>query len=150
VRDFQIDGIVPIIPTPFFADEKPDWESLQGLIEFAYAGGSCAICLPAYASEFYKLSEDERREAIATAVKYAGCRIPVIAQINFATPHMIIETAAAAIRGILQNAFVRQANLEIGEDEARHIDVLNSKVLASLDQLNLPRNPLLVGSHHGK
>jgi dihydrodipicolinate synthase/N-acetylneuraminate lyase len=96
VRDFRIDGIVPIIPTPFFADNRPDWESLRGLIDFAHAAGNCAVCLPAYASEFYKLSEDERREAVARAVEYAAGRLPVIAQVNFATPHMVIEAAAAA------------------------------------------------------
>jgi len=96
VRDFHIEGIVPVIPTPFFADGRPDWQSLRGLIDFAYAAGGCAICLPAYASEFYKLSEDERREAVARAVEYAAGRIPVIAQVNFATPHMVVEAAAAA------------------------------------------------------
>src|SRR5690242_16655855 len=70
VRDFHIDGIVPIIPTPFLGDDRPDWESLRGLVDFAHAAGACAICLPAYASEFYKLSEDERREALARAIEY--------------------------------------------------------------------------------
>jgi 4-hydroxy-tetrahydrodipicolinate synthase len=311
VRDFRIDGIVPIIPTPFFADDRPDWESLRGLIDFAHAGGACAICLPAYASEFYKLSEGERRETVVRAVEYAAGRIPVIAQINFTAPHMVVEAAAAAgkagamavcsavprlmplseddlfrffsrilesvelpfviqdfnpsgvtlstrflaslnsvfphlryvkleeplmatrvreindvtagrvgvlegwggmymlelvragiagvmpglaisdvlalsfrqakaddfdtayetfmhvcpqivyslqnmelfhhaekrllqARGILQNAFVRQANIELGENELRHIDFLNSKILASLDQLAMPHNPMLV------
>ncbi len=96
MNDFQIDGIVPIIPTPFFADGRPDWESLQGLIDFAHAGGACAICLPAYASEFYKLSEHERSEAIARAVEYADGRIPVIAQANFAAPNLVIDAASAA------------------------------------------------------
>jgi hypothetical protein len=96
VRDFRIDGIVPIIPTPFFADDRPDWESLRGLIDFAQAAGNCAICLPAYASEFYKLSEEERSETVARAVEYASGRIPVIAQVNFATPRMVIEAASAA------------------------------------------------------
>jgi 2-keto-3-deoxy-L-arabinonate dehydratase len=86
VRDFHIDGIVPIIPTPFFGDGRPDWESLRGLIDFAHAAGVCAVCLPAYASEFYKLSEDERRDAVARAVEYAAGKVPVIAQVNFATP----------------------------------------------------------------
>jgi 4-hydroxy-tetrahydrodipicolinate synthase len=310
VRDFHIDGIVPIIPTPFFADDRPDWESLRGLIDFAHAAGNCAICLPAYASEFYKLSEEERGEAVARAVEYAAGRIPVIAQVNFAAPHMVIEAAAAAsgngatalcsavprliplgekdlfryfaqilesvelsfviqdfnpggvtlssrfvaslnsafphfryikleepmmsgrvreindatdgrvgvlegwggmymlelipagiagvmpglavsdvlslsfhqakannldgayesfiqvcpqivfslqsmelfhhaekrllqARGILQDAFVRQASMELGEDDARHIEFLNRKVLASLDRLGIPRNPVL-------
>ena len=96
MRDFHIDGIVPIIPTPFFGDDRPDWESLRGLIEFAHAAGACAICLPAYASEFYKLSEDERREAVARAVEYAAGKLPVIAQVNFATPRMVAQAAAVA------------------------------------------------------
>jgi dihydrodipicolinate synthase/N-acetylneuraminate lyase len=96
VRDFRIDGIVPIIPTPFLADDRPDWESLRGLVDFAHASGSCAICLPAYASEFYKLSEGERLEAVARAVEYAAGRIPVIAQVNFATPHMVVQAATVA------------------------------------------------------
>jgi len=96
MKDFRIDGIVPIVPTPFFADERPDWESLRGLIAFAHAGGASAVCLPAYASEFYKLSEEERRTAIAKAVEYAAGRIPVIAQVNFAAPHLAVEAARAA------------------------------------------------------
>jgi dihydrodipicolinate synthase/N-acetylneuraminate lyase len=96
MRDFRIDGIVPIIPTPFFADDRPDWESLRGLIDFAHAAGNCAICLPAYASEFYKLSEGERRDAVGKAVEYAAGRIPVIAQVNFMTPRMVVESAAVA------------------------------------------------------
>lgn len=98
MKDFQIDGIVPIIPTPFTADYKPDWESLQGLVDFAHAAGACAICLPAYASEFYKLSEDERRQAVARAVGCAGGKIPVIAQVNFTAPQMVIDAALAAIK----------------------------------------------------
>jgi dihydrodipicolinate synthase/N-acetylneuraminate lyase len=96
MRAFHIDGIVPIIPTPFFADDRPDWESLRGLVEFAHAASACAICLPAYASEFYKLSEGERRDAVARAVEYAVGRIPVIAQVNFMTPRMVAESGAVA------------------------------------------------------
>src|SRR5579872_1718432 len=79
---FQIRGIVPIVPTPFRANEEVDWKSLRALIDFACGSGACALCLPAYASEFYKLSEDERRQAIAEAVDQTSGRIPVIGQVN--------------------------------------------------------------------
>jgi len=78
-----INGIVPIIPTPFTADEKIDWAALRGLVEFACASGSAAVCLPAYASEFYKLSENERLQTVRCAVKQAAGRIPVLGQVNF-------------------------------------------------------------------
>ena len=78
----RIDGIVPIIPTPFTGDEQVDWASLGHLIEFAIAAGARAICLPAYASEFYKLSEEERCQAVSEAVSRSRGRIPVIGQVN--------------------------------------------------------------------
>jgi 4-hydroxy-tetrahydrodipicolinate synthase len=57
---FRIDGIIPIIPTPFNEEQEITWEDLGDLIEFARAAGARAFCLPAYASELYKLSEAEQ------------------------------------------------------------------------------------------
>jgi len=92
--DFEIDGIIPIIPTPFARDERIHTASLAGLVDFAVAAGACAVGLPAYGSEFYKLSEDERRQVIATAIEAAAGRIPVIAQVN----HFSAAHAADAAR----------------------------------------------------
>ncbi len=97
-REFQIQGIVPIIPTPFQENQEIDWEGLRALVDFACASGACAMCLPAYASEFYKLSEDERRRAIAEAVKQSSSRIPVIGQVNAFSAKQAAETALEAQR----------------------------------------------------
>jgi len=97
-REFQLQGIVPIIPTPFKADQEVDWEDLRALVDFACASGACAMCLPAYASEFYKLSEDERRRAIAEAVKQSSGRIPVVGQVNAFSAKQAAETALDAQR----------------------------------------------------
>jgi 4-hydroxy-tetrahydrodipicolinate synthase len=78
----ELEGIVPIVPTPFNASEEIDWSALSRLVDFACSVDVCAICLPAYASEFYKLSDTERREIIAKAVEHASGRRPVIAQAN--------------------------------------------------------------------
>jgi 4-hydroxy-tetrahydrodipicolinate synthase len=78
----QIDGIVPIVPTPFDAQARIDWRALDQLLDFARGIDVSAVCLPAYASEFYKLSDGERREIIAHAVRHAAHRVPVIAQAN--------------------------------------------------------------------
>ena len=90
---FVIDGIVPIIPTPFHDNEEIAWESLGGMMDFAVAAGACAVCLPAYASEFYKLSEEERLRLVKEAVARAAGRIPVIAQVNSASVRQAVETA---------------------------------------------------------
>jgi hypothetical protein len=46
----HVNGIVPIVPTPFTIDEQIDWPSLRRLVDFACATGACVMCLPAYAS----------------------------------------------------------------------------------------------------
>ncbi len=81
-QSFSIRGIVPIIPTPFDENGEVDWSSLPTLIGFAYASGACAVCLPAYASEFYKLTPEEHEGLIRAAISASNGRIPVIAQIN--------------------------------------------------------------------
>ncbi len=93
-KEFIIDGIIPIIPTPFHADETADCRSLRGLIEFARAAGACAVCLPAYASEFYKLVEAERRLVVVEAAAQAAGKIPVIGQVNYPSARQAVETAS--------------------------------------------------------
>jgi len=78
----KITGAVPVIPTPFREDESVDWDALAACVDFAARVGVSAVCLPAYASEFYKLSESEREQVIDTAVAEAAGRLLVIAQSN--------------------------------------------------------------------
>lgn len=92
----EIEGVIPIIPTPFSADEQIDFPALRRLLDFACAADACALCLPAYASEFYKLSDAERRQIIATAVEHVGWRLPVIAQANSASAVHAADLAAFA------------------------------------------------------
>ena len=35
----ELQGVVPIIPTPFTVDEQIDKPALEGLVDFAIAGG---------------------------------------------------------------------------------------------------------------
>jgi len=95
-RPFRIDGIVPIIPTPFLANEEIDFAGLTDLLEFAVAGGACGVCLPAYASEFYKLCEREKEEVTTAAIRIVAGRIPVIGQAN----HPAAREAARIARGL--------------------------------------------------
>jgi 2-keto-3-deoxy-L-arabinonate dehydratase len=75
-------GVVPIIPTPFTEDEEIDEQSLCNLIDFAIDGGIEAVCLPAYASEFYKLTDEEKLYVVKVAVDHAAGRIKIVAQSN--------------------------------------------------------------------
>ena len=94
----HVNGIVPIVPTPFTIEEQIDWPSLRRLVDFACATGACAMCLPAHASEFYKLSESERLQLVAEAVRQAAGRLPVLAQVNFVSLPQAVETAGEVER----------------------------------------------------
>ena len=59
-------GMMPVIPTPFAEDESIDERSLEAVVDWVARTGLGGLCLPAYASEFYKLDG----------------RIPLVAQAN--------------------------------------------------------------------
>lgn len=84
-RRAGIDGVVPVLLTPFRPDsELIDWDALEREIEFAASLDIAALCVPAYGSEFYKLSEAERGELVARVVRLAAGRVRIMAQSNHA------------------------------------------------------------------
>ncbi len=129
-NEFRINGIVPIIPTPFTVEEQVDWPALRRLVDFACAAGACAMCLPAYASEFYKLSEGERLRLVTEAVRQTAGRIPVFAQVNFVSVTQAVETAREAQKtGASAIAAAVPRMLAFGEpDLYRYFDRLLSSI----------------------
>ena len=91
----KLEGIVPILPVPFNADETIDEESLRRLVEYCVAEGAGGVCLPAYASEFYKLSEQERIDVVRIVASQAQGRIPVVGQANHGSPSVALGLAKA-------------------------------------------------------
>ena len=75
-------GVVPIIPIPFLADESIDEASLRAVVEWVASRNLAGLALPAYGSEFYKLSEVEREQVLAIAIEVNAGRVPVVAQAN--------------------------------------------------------------------
>lgn len=78
----RLRGVVPVVPTPFGPDESIDVESLGAVVDWIAGRGLAGMCLPAYGSEFYKLTETERDQVVAVAVEVNAGRVPVIAQAN--------------------------------------------------------------------
>ncbi len=89
-----IDGVVPVLPAPFTPDETVDLDSMAKLIQFSVDSGLSAVCLPAYSTEFYKLSMDERYALVQAAVEASNGRIPVIGQSNHVSAKLAAEIAA--------------------------------------------------------
>lgn len=86
-------GIVPVVPTPFQRNQQVDGAALEPLIEFAVRSRVQAVCLPAYGSEFYKLSNDERFQLVECAVRFAAGRIRIMAQSNHPSALLAAELA---------------------------------------------------------
>jgi 4-hydroxy-tetrahydrodipicolinate synthase len=121
-----IHGVVPIIPTPFHDDELIDFESLERLIDFAASTGVTAVCLPAYGSEFYKLSERERADVVRAAVNFARGRVKVVAQSN----HSSENTSQ-----VVENAYLLLEFSSPGMSAAAHT-VFSSRLAAETAQQN--------------
>lgn len=94
----ELFGVVPIVPTPFTEDEEIDEAALRRLIDFAIAGGIKAVCLPAYASEFYKLSDEEKLRVVKIAIDHSAGRIKIVAQSNHPSLKIAIRLAQANVK----------------------------------------------------
>ena len=86
-------GVVPIIPIPFLPDESIDEASLRRTVDWVAAQGLGGMGLPAYGSEFYKLTEAEREQVVGVAIEACGGRIPVAAQANHGSARVAASVA---------------------------------------------------------
>jgi dihydrodipicolinate synthase/N-acetylneuraminate lyase len=126
----KLRGIVPVVPTPFTEGEELDLEALDGLIEFACGSGVAAACLPAYASEFYKMSDRERGVVVERAVRQSAGRIAIVAQSNHPSPRIAAELARrneAAGADVISFAIPRQFALAEG-DVLRYCEAVTRSV----------------------
>lgn len=98
----ELYGVVPIIPTPFTHSEEIDEDALKRLVDFAIKNNIQAACLPAYASEFYKLTDEEKLRVVKVAVEHSAGRMQIVAQSNHPSLKIAIKLA--------------QANVEAGAD----------------------------------
>lgn len=91
--EMRLRGVVPVVPTPFGPDESIDTESLAAVVDWIAGQELAGMCLPAYGSEFYKLTEAERDQVVSVAVEANGGRVPVVAQANHVSSRAAAELA---------------------------------------------------------
>jgi dihydrodipicolinate synthase/N-acetylneuraminate lyase len=76
---YVLDGIVPILQTPFAEDGSLDAVSLRRLADHVIQTGAAGVIYPAVASEVSKLSMEERRLGVEVVLNQIGGRVPVFA-----------------------------------------------------------------------
>jgi len=98
-------GIFPIPVTPFKPDLSIDYDSLRRQVQFCLAHGAHGLVYPAVVSEFFALSEAERRSVLETVLDEVNGRIPVIAGVSAtSTPiaaHLAREAVAMQASGVM-------------------------------------------------
>ena len=90
-----IRGVAAVLVTPFDDREEIVFEDVRRQVETAVAFGISAVCLPAYAGEFYKQSGRERLAVVRAAVSSSAGRIPVVGQSNHPSARQAANLARA-------------------------------------------------------
>lgn len=95
----ELRGCIPILCTPFDADDAIDASSLRSQIDWVLAEGASGVATLALASEGYKLTERERDEVTAVVVDHVAGRAPVVVSADGAGTAVAVDRAkrAAAI-----------------------------------------------------
>jgi 4-hydroxy-tetrahydrodipicolinate synthase len=83
VKISDMQGVFPILLTPFDDAERIDEDSLRAEVEFVIAGGVHGVGL-ALGSEILKLTEAERATLVTVVVDQVKGRVPVV--VNTGTP----------------------------------------------------------------
>jgi len=74
----MLEGIVPILFTPFDENGDIDADGLRNIVRFEVDGGVHAIGINGFASEAYKMTDDERRQTVEIVASELAGALPLI------------------------------------------------------------------------
>ena len=93
----SIEGIIPVMITPFVESGEIDYAGLESLVEWYVANGADALFAVCQSSEMQFLSVDERSALGKFVVKQAAGRVPVIVSGHISDdPYSQLEELSAA------------------------------------------------------
>src|SRR5215213_11384639 len=89
-------GVYAIPVTPFTPDGDLDIPSLRRCVEFCIVAGAGGVVAPVNASEFFTLTETERKTVVETVVEQTNGRVPVVAGVSGSSTQVAVEMARHA------------------------------------------------------
>ena len=89
-------GVFAIPVTPFDEGDNLDEGSLRRCADFCVAAGAHGIVAPVNASEFFTLTEGERKRVVEVVAEQAGGRRPFVAGVTGASTRVAVELARHA------------------------------------------------------
>ncbi|MFB6724658.1 dihydrodipicolinate synthase family protein [Kribbella sp. NPDC056345] len=72
-------GVSPVLEVPFTADGEVDYAGFERVVAYVLSTGVTSVMFPGFASEFHKLSEDERRQLTGILLSHTRDRNDVAA-----------------------------------------------------------------------
>lgn len=98
VKMAGLSGVVPVLPTIFDAQGAIDERGMHRVIEYIIGAGAHGIVYPGLASEYDRLSRDERLQMTRLVGERIGGRVPFVVGASAASPEDAIAYAAAGAR----------------------------------------------------
>ncbi|SDR48051.1 dihydrodipicolinate synthase family protein [Pseudovibrio sp. Tun.PSC04-5.I4] len=93
----NLNGILPVLPTPFLPEGGVDLTALKSVVSFALECGVNGVVYPGFASEVEALTGDERAELLKIVVTTVNGRIPIVAGASAPTPEQVIGHGRVAM-----------------------------------------------------
>lgn len=134
----KIEGIVPVMITPFTDNNEIDYKGLEKLIDWYVDNGADALFAVCQSSEMLFLSLEERVELSKFVVDYTAGRIPVISSghISPKIEDQIAELQAVAETGI--DALVLVSNQLDPENEGTEVFLKNLNTIMDALPADMP------------
>ncbi len=92
----KIAGIIPILATPFTSEGEVDANGFAAIVESAITNGAHAIAMFGLASEYYKLTDDERRILTSVLIETTRDRVPVLISVTHHSTEVAVRQAMEA------------------------------------------------------
>ncbi|VVQ35551.1 4-hydroxy-tetrahydrodipicolinate synthase [Pseudomonas fluorescens] len=92
----QLNGIMPALVTPFDKTGAVDYDVLASLVEYQIKQGVGGLVPLGSTGEYYALTNDERRQVMATVREVANDRVMLIAGANGSCTREVIEQVKQA------------------------------------------------------
>ena len=113
----MLEGILPVLPTPFHDDLSIDAAGMARVTDFAVSCGAHGLVFPGFASEVDALEPDERRTLLGVVVERVRGRVPMVAGASAASVGEVVARSREAL-ALGVNRVMIQAPKSVGTTAA--------------------------------
>lgn len=109
----MLQGMLPVLPTPFTESGAVDPDAMAGIVDFAVASGVDGVVFPGFASEVDELSAAERTALLKVVVNRIAGRVPIVAGASAPTAIEAISHCREALANGIRHVMI-QAPKSVG------------------------------------